>query len=478
VSVARVTGPASLQLTGIEKRFGAIVADRGASLDVAAGEIHALVGENGAGKSTLMRIACGLTIPDAGRVEFEGRDVTGWGVRDAIAAGIGMVHQHFMLVPTLTVAENVVLGDEPQGRPFDQVVSAFAEKVGLEVPVSRRMGSCSVGEAQRVEILKVLYRGARVLILDEPTAVLTPPEVERLWEVLRAHRAGGGTVVLITHKLDEVMAVSDRVTVMRGGRTVASMPTLEATVGELVRAMVGREIDVGNGSPLVAQEIHAGAPVLDVEGVCSVRAGEILGIAGVEGNGQTELIETIAGLRDGHMVVRVAGERVDLLSVRARRELGVRHIPEDRQRRGLVLDFSIADNLSLGTAPGWASGAIREFDIRPTDPRTPVRALSGGNQQKVVVAREMAVDRPYAVLLAAHPTRGVDVGAVEIIHRHLRAARAAGRAIVLVSTELTELIALSDRIAVMLRGRFVAVLPRGEATVERIGALMSGAAAA
>jgi general nucleoside transport system ATP-binding protein len=449
----------SLQLIGIEKSFGPIVADRGASLEVGSGEIHALVGENGAGKTTLMRIACGLIAPDAGRVVYEGRDVTGWSVADAIAAGVGMVHQHFMLVPTLTVAENVVLGAEPARGRMVPEVEALAAATGLEVPVTRLVRECTVGEEQRVEILKALYRGARLLILDEPTAVLSPPEVDRLWGVLRAHRAGGGTVVLITHKLDEVMAVSDRVTVMRDGRTVVALPTAETSPEMLARAMVGRDLSLD----VDGEERAPGEPVLEVAQGLSVRAGEILGIAGVEGNGQTELIERLAGLRGGG------------LSVRARRALGMRHIPEDRQRRGLVLDFSIADNLALGTEPGWASGAPEAFDIRPRDPRTPVRALSGGNQQKVVVAREMATDRPYRVLLAAHPTRGVDVGAVETIHAQLRAARAAGRAIVLVSTELRELIALADRIAVMLRGQIVAVIPRAEATVERLGRLMSGA---
>jgi simple sugar transport system ATP-binding protein len=473
----------SLRLTGIEKAFGAVVADRGASLDVVGGEIHALVGENGAGKSTLMRIACGLLVPDAGQVVVDGRDVTGWSVGEAIAAGVGMVHQHFMLVPTLTVAENVVLGDEPgstvwfDGARAEREVAALAASTGLEVAVGRRVAECSVGEAQRVEILKVLYRGARVLILDEPTAVLSPPEVERLWAVLRAHRAGGGTVVLITHKLDEVMAVSDRVTVMRDGRTVAAgTVTAETTPAALAQAMVGRDV-VRAASARSASVM--GATVLEVSALngvsFTVAAGEILGIAGVDGNGQTELIETIAGLRRGDGVITLLGKRIDGLSVRARRERGVRHIPEDRQRRGLVLDFSVADNLVLGTGARFDPAQIEAFDIRPADPRAMVRGLSGGNQQKVVVAREMATDRPYAVLLAAHPSRGVDVGAIELIHAHLRAARTAGKAIVLVSAELQELVELSDRVAVMLRGRFVGVLPRGEATVERIGRLMSGA---
>jgi general nucleoside transport system ATP-binding protein len=473
----------SLRLAGISKSFGAVRADHLASLDVADGEIHALVGENGAGKSTLMRIACGLVTPDAGQVIVDGRDVTGWSVADAIAAGVGMVHQHFMLVPTLTVAENVVLGDEPGSRVwFDAAlaireVTALVESTGLAVPVTRRVAECSVGERQRVEILKVLYRGARLLILDEPTAVLSPPEVERLWAVLRAHRDGGGTVVLITHKLDEVMAVSDRVTVMRDGRTVAAMATAETTPAALAHAMVGRDVALSSDGPGASM---LGPVVLEVRTPSfTVSAGEIFGIAGVDGNGQTELIESIAGLRRGGPML-LGGVRIDALSVRARRARGIRHIPEDRQRRGLVLDFPVEDNLTLGRAEprvsdAWVRQQIEAFDIRPADPRAVVRGLSGGNQQKVVVARELATDRAYRLLLAAHPSRGVDVGAIESIHGALRAARAAGRAIVLVSAELPELLALSDRIAVMLRGQFVAVLPRREATVERIGRLMSGA---
>jgi simple sugar transport system ATP-binding protein len=357
-------------------------------------------------------------------------------------------------------------------------VAALAESTGLQVAVDRLVADCSVGEAQRVEILKVLYRGARLLILDEPTAVLTPPEVDRLWGVLRAHRAGGGTVVLITHKLDEVMAVSDRVTVMRDGRTVAAMATGETTPAALAHAMVGRDVVLSTQS-LSAPGTSVMLEVSGVNGLSfTVAAGEIFGIAGVDGNGQTELIETIAGLRRGGTIT-LGGERIDGLSVRGRRARGVRHIPEDRQRRGLVLDFSVADNLALGTdvkaTDAWARPQIEAFDIRPPEPRAPARALSGGNQQKIVIAREMASDRPYTLLLAAHPSRGVDVGAIESIHAHLRAARAAGRAIVLVSAELRELLALSDRIAVILRGQFAAVLPRAEATVERLGRLMSGA---
>jgi ABC-type uncharacterized transport system ATPase subunit len=499
-------------MEGIDKAFGPVVAERGASIAVATGEIHALVGENGAGKSTLMRIASGSLAPDAGRVHVFGRDVTGWPVADAIAAGIGMVYQHFMLVPTLTVAENVVLGLEPMhGALFDasearRRVEALGESTGLLVDPDRQVADLSVGEAQRVEILKVLYRGARLLILDEPTAVLSPPEVDHLWTVLRAVRANGGTVVLITHKLDEVIAISDSVTVMRDGRTVARLATASTTPAALAHLMVGR--DVVPTPPRFRRAPETSTPALEirdlvvagahvgraVDGVSlAVRPGEILGIAGVEGNGQTELIEAIAGLRPATAgEIWLDGTRIDALSVRSRAERGLSHIPEDRHRRGLVLDYSTADNLILGldrrfarppfglrldraAIEAHARRQIDAFDIRPPDPARPARTLSGGNQQKIVVAREAGPARQFTTLLAAQPTRGVDVGAIETIHAHLRTARDAGRAILLVSSELQELLALADRIAVMLRGGIVATLSRDDASIASLGRLMSGA---
>jgi simple sugar transport system ATP-binding protein len=521
--------PASaLALAGIRKTFGSIVADDDASLTVAPGEIHALVGENGAGKSSLMRIASGLLAPDAGRVSFGARDVTGWSVADAITAGVGMVHQHFLLVPTLTVADNVVLGREPgRGPLYDpaearRAVQALVDATALEVSVSQRVGDCSVGEAQRVEILKALYRGARILILDEPTAVLAPPEVERLWTVLRAHRATGGSVVLITHKLDEVMAISDTVTVMRAGRTVAHMPTATTTPPALAHRMFGDDRPATPAESPAARPTatlatraprEAAAPVaLDVrdlvvldprggravDGVTlAVERGEILGIAGVEGNGQRELIETIAGLRAAAAgTIALDGVRIETATVRARRNAGLAHIPEDRQRHGLVLPFSVAENLVLDDAArvrSWPFGlgldrvaidegarrGIAALDIRPAEPARAVATLSGGNQQKVVVARESDAtardDRPARVLLAAHPTRGVDVGAVARIHARLRDARDAGGAILLVAAELTELLALADRIVVMLRGRIVAAFAREDVTLAALGDAMTGA---
>ncbi|WP_373059206.1 ABC transporter ATP-binding protein [Gemmatimonas sp.] len=511
----------AIRMTGVVKTFGAVVANRDAFLDVAPGEIHALVGENGAGKSTLMRVLAGMYAPDAGAVQVNGRDVTGWKTPSAIAAGVGMVHQHFMLVPTLTVAENVILGMEPRkGMQVDLhraviEVESLCRKCGLHVDAKAKVADLSVGEAQRVEILKALYRGAKILILDEPTAVLSPPEVRDLWTVLRALKDDGGTVVLITHKLDEVIAVSDTITVMRGGMTIARFATEGTTARDIARAMVGRDVQLHLDAQSGADSWVAGAaaestaaplalPVLRVTNVSvmsdrgtravndlsfEIRPGEILGIAGVEGNGQTELLEAIAGLRAMQSgSVQLSSQDFGTRSVRERADLGLSHIPEDRQRRGLILDYSIADNLILGRQQHFGSfGAldtariarnaveqVRRFDIRPAMPSLPARALSGGNQQKVVIAREMG--REFSVLLAAQPTRGVDVGAIEFIHAQLRLARNAGKGILLVSADLPEVLALSDRIAVMYGGRFVTVLPAAQCSAEQLGPYMTGAA--
>jgi ABC-type uncharacterized transport system ATPase subunit len=501
----------AIRLRGIEKAFGPVLANRGADLDVTRGEIHALVGENGAGKSTLMRILSGMYAPNGGTMAVNERDVTGWSTADAIAAGVGMVHQHFMLVPTLTVAENVMLGSEIRNGPVldraaaEKAVREMSARTGLSVPPASLVSDLSVGEAQRVEILKTLYRGAKILILDEPTAVLSPPEVQELWQVLRGLRDAGGTVVLITHKLDEVIEVSDAITVMRQGKTVARMPTAGATPQAIARAMVGRDVALA----LDVEYESTAAPVLGaaeamlevrdltvagarraaaVEGVSfSIAPGEILGIAGVEGNGQTELVEALAGLRAATGTITLAGRDLLPLDVRARGVAGLSHIPEDRHERGLVLDFSVADNLILGQqhrfTRGWTMDSARileharrlvaAYDIRPADTELPARALSGGNQQKVVVAREMA--RDFKVLLAAQPTRGVDVGAIEFIHARLREARDQGKAVLLVSADLSEVLALADRVAVMYGGRIVAVLPRAEATPDALGPYMTGA---
>jgi general nucleoside transport system ATP-binding protein len=502
----------AIRLRDIDKSFGPVQANRGAQLEVARGEIHALVGENGAGKSTLMRVLAGMYAPNSGHMAVNGRDVTGWSTADAITAGVGMVHQHFMLVPTLTVAENVVLGSElTKGMSLDRAAAEVAvrdlcTRTGLAVPPTALVRDLSVGQAQRVEILKTLYRGAKILILDEPTAVLSPPEVRELWAVLRSLRDAGGTIVLITHKLDEVIDVSETITVMRAGRTVARMPTAGTTPQEIARAMVGRDVALAldaEYSGVKVPELGAVSALLEVrdlrvtdardrtvvDGVSfSVAPGEILGIAGVEGNGQTELIEAIAGLRsvaDGH--IALASRDLLPLDVRRRGDAGLSHIPEDRHERALVLDYSVAENLILGQQHRFMRGAsldtrriqehaaelIAKYDIRPRNSHLAARALSGGNQQKIVVAREMA--RDFKVLLAAQPTRGVDVGAIEFIHAQLRGARDAGKAVLLVSADLSEVLALSDRVAVMYGGRLVALLPRAEASPETLGPYMTGA---
>ena len=520
--------PQAIRAQNIRKTFGPVVANARASLDVALGEIHAVVGENGAGKSTLMRMLAGIFPPDEGRVEVNGRDVTGWSTRDAIAAGVGMVHQHFMLVPTLTVAENLILGQElKRGIQLDrmaaaQAVESLGEKTGLVVEPRRLVADLSVGESQRVEILKVLYRGAHILILDEPTAVLSPPEVQDFWRVLRRLKADGGTIVLITHKLDEVMEISDTVTVMRAGETVGRVSTPDASPASIAKMMVGRDvvlaadrIALGATGPTVPQTADLGprtsvdlrppTPSIalqvrdlvvasprrerEVDGVTfDVHAGEILGIAGVEGNGQTELIEAIAGLRPASSgSITLGNFQLTAHSVRQRADRGLSHIPEDRHRRGLSLEYTIADNLILGQQYEFsrrgvldrrhidthASTQIKGYDIRPPNATLQARALSGGNQQKIVIAREMA--RPFSVLLAAQPTRGVDVGAIEFIHAELLRVRKAGKAVLLVSADLVEVLALADRVAVMYVGRIVLIVPRAQASAEVLGPYMTGA---
>jgi ABC-type uncharacterized transport system ATPase subunit len=504
--------PPAIRMDGIEKAFGDCVALRGAALDVQPGEIHALVGENGAGKSTLMRVLGGLIKPDAGRVEVNGRDVTGWSTSEAIKAGIGIVHQHFMLVPTLSVAENLVLGAEPKTRGVvldyrraADDVRKLSNETGLVIAPDRLISDLSVGEAQRVEILKVLFRGARILVLDEPTAVLSPPEVRELWTVLRRLRDKGDTIVLITHRLDEVVELSDTITVMRAGKTVGRIKTSETTPAEIARLMVGREVSLSAGKrvqPLARPSGPRPGQGLEVRNLTvvgsrglrvvddisfSVKPGEILGIAGVEGNGQTELIEALAGLRTvlaGDILID--GADITRRAVAQRHDAGLSHIPEDRHRRGLILEYTVANNLILGVQKYFsrkgvldrdqvmenAMQEISSFDIRPPNPILPARALSGGNQQKVVVAREMG--RSFSVLLASQPTRGVDVGAIEFIHQQLLDAREQGKAILLVSAELNEVLALSDRVAVMYRGKFAVVMPASEASEEALGEYMIG----
>ena len=497
----------AIKIEGVSKFFGPIRANHNASLQVEKGEIHALVGENGAGKSTLMRILAGLMQPDSGRIEVNGVDATGWSTSDAIKAGIGMVHQHFMLVPTLTVTENIVLGMEPTKNGVidyagaESGVEALCNETGLIIDPRKKVSDLSVGELQRVEILKTLYRGAKILILDEPTAVLSPPEVVELWRVLRKLRENGGTVVLITHRLDEVMEISDMITVMRAGTTIERIQTAGTSPSAIARSMVGREVSLSAHRRTVRPSM-AGSTIIEVRDLVvgghrkarevdavsfTIAAGEILGVAGVEGNGQTELIEALAGLRPIESgSITINGVDITRNTVRERRGVGLTHIPEDRHRRALILDYSIADNLILGDHSEYsrngmldfdrigakADGSVKQFDIRPPQPAIAARALSGGNQQKIVIAREMG--REFSVLLASQPTRGVDVGAIEFIHERLLQARSQGKAVLLVSAELNEVLALADRVAVMFRGKFATVLPIAEANEEVLGEYMVG----
>jgi simple sugar transport system ATP-binding protein len=495
-------------LEGIGRRYGAVEANRGVSLSVEAGTVHAIVGENGAGKSTLMRILAGVERADAGTVQILGQPLTRPDPLLATRLGLGMVHQHFKLVETFTVAENLVLGHEPlRGGLLDraaaaQAVLALSTAWGLPVRPDARVEDLSVGEKQRVEILRVLYQGARVLVLDEPTAVLAPPEVRRLLEMLRRFvedPASPRTVLLVTHKLDQVMAVADRVTVMRRGEVVAELAAQETTPAALAHAMVGRPVELTR--PLAPRPPVTAPPLLTLEGVglvaggrvllegldLTLRPGEILGVAGVMGNGQSELLEIVAGLRRATSgALRLAGADLQPLSVAERLAAGIAHVPEDRGERGLVMPFSIEENLALGALDRFSGrwsihrAALRQhalqllarFDVRPPDPTVPAGALSGGNAQKVVMGRE--ISRSPRLLLCGQPTRGVDIGAVELIHRELRQLRDQGVAILLVSADLSELRALSDRLIVLHRGRVSGRLDAAEATPERLGELMTG----
>jgi simple sugar transport system ATP-binding protein len=502
-----------LELRDITKRFGNVVANDGVSIKVRPGTIHAIVGENGAGKSTAMRIAYGFYAADGGDILVDGEVRRIATPHDAIALGVGMVHQHFMLVEPMTVAENIILGAETGGvasldlSKAAEEIRALSDEFKLSVDPHATVESLSVGQQQRVELLKALYRRARLLILDEPTAVLTPPEVEEFFAILRGMREQGKTVVIITHKLSEVLAISDDVTVMRDGRVVGHVKTAETNAAELARLMVGRDVllrvekmDAAGDGAVVLSASDLTVTGRDgkrrLDGVSfDVRAGEIVGIAGVEGNGQTELIETLAGLdAAGHTAtgkVEFAGRNITGLNSRARRELGIAHIPEDRHRRGLLLDFDLSENSILGDhyrKPAVAGigdvflndrgireralQVIKDFDVRPADPDLPARALSGGNQQKLIIGREFELNPK--LLLVSQPTRGVDIGAIEFIHRKLVALRDAGCAVLLVSAELEEVTALADRLLIMREGRVVGEVDPKVATVEEIGLLMTG----
>jgi ABC-type uncharacterized transport system ATPase subunit len=495
----------ALELRGITKRFGSLVANDAIDFELRRGEIHALLGENGAGKSTLMNVLYGLHQPDEGEILLDGEVVRIDSARRAIQLGIGMVHQHFMLVPVMTVAENLVLGSEPSRGPLLDYATAAArtrelsQRFGLAVDPDARVEDLGVGAQQRVEILRALFRGARVLVLDEPTAVLTAQESQDLFGVLRSLAADGTSIVFISHKLNEVLDVSDRVTVLRRGKKVDTVETEGATERSLARLMVGRDVLMR----VEKAEHEAGEPLLEVRGLTvrddrgltavrdvslDVRAGEIVGIAGVDANGQSELIEALTGLRRPEAgSVRAGG--VDLAGADARRTIdaGIGSIAEDRHRRGLVLQFDLAENLALHDyrkpemAPrGWLSPKrmadrarklLREYDVRGGEPGTPASSLSGGNQQKVVIARELSANPD--VLIAAQPTRGLDVGAIEFVHRRLVEERDAGRAVLLVSLELEEIRSLSDRVLVMYEGEIVAELPPS-ASEEELGVAMTG----
>ena len=495
-----------VRMEGITKIFPGVKANDCIDLTVYPGEIHALLGENGAGKSTLMNILYGLYKPDDGRIFVKDQEVEINDPNIAISLGIGMVHQHFMLIPPFTVAENILLGVEPKKRIFLDMkegirqVQIISERYGLQVDPFAKVEDISVGMQQRVEILKALFRGADILIFDEPTAVLTPQEVEELHKTMQSLVAENKSIILITHKLKEVISMSDTVTVIRRGQVVANFKTAETTEAELASTMVGRpvllEVEKGPSAPgavvLEVTNLHArdarNLPAL--KGInLQVHQGEILGIAGIDGNGQTELVEALSGLRTALQgEIEVKGRDITDYSPRRKILAGLGHIPEDRQKRGLVLEFSVAENLILQSyfQPPFAKGIrlnskevrlnaqrlITEYDIRTPHEGVPAKSLSGGNQQKVIVARE--IDRNPDLLIAAQPTRGLDVGAIEFVHKRLIQERDAGKAVLLFSFELDEIMSLSDRIAVIFEGRIVDVLDAADATEERLGLLMSG----
>lgn len=499
-----------LELRGITKRFGALVANDSIDLTVEAGEIHALLGENGAGKSTLMNVLYGLYSADEGQILLDDKAQNFRGPGDAMAAGIGMVHQHFMLIPVFTVAENVALGHEPTGfaGSLDMAsarkrVKDISDRFGFNVDPDALIEDLPVGAQQRVEIIKALSRDAKVLVLDEPTAVLTPQETDELMQIMRQLAKTGTSIVFITHKLREVREVADRITVIRLGKVVGTAKPTDST-SELASLMVGRDVEL----TVSKNSSELGREVLKVEGISvlddrmqravndvsfSVRGGEILALAGVQGNGQTELAEALLGLRSvikGSGLIEINGKDLTSASVREVLEAGVAFIPEDRKKDGLVAEFTIAENLMLNqsfksrfTKPSGinfasrksiATDLVKRFDVRTPSIDTPAGELSGGNQQKVVVARELS--RDVDLLIASQPTRGVDVGSIEFIHEQIVSERDRGKAVVLISTELDEVLALADRIAVMYRGKIVGIVGP-ETSRENLGKMMAGVSA-
>ncbi|OBR68455.1 heme ABC transporter ATP-binding protein [Paenibacillus oryzae] len=496
-----------VQLKGITKRFPGLVANDSIDFELKKGQIHALLGENGAGKSTLMNILFGLYQPDEGEIWINGKQTVISGASKAIELGIGMVHQHFKLVQPFTVAENIVLGEEPQkGLTIDyklanRKVKEISEQYGLKVDPQVRIQDITVGMQQRVEILKTLYRGADIVIFDEPTAVLTVQEIEELLEIIRGLAAEGKSIIIITHKLKEVMALADAVTVIRRGKVVATVDDMaDATEEKLAGLMVGRDVSF----KVEKQQSNPGDVVLDVRDLTmngdqgkkvlngmtfQIRAGEILGIAGVDGNGQSELIYGITGMRKTHGgTVTLNGNDITHLTPREISKSGVGHIPEDRHKHGLVLDFSLSENMILGTyfderygrhgfldfkmMDKTAQELVTEFDVRSSGISTHARALSGGNQQKAIIAREL--HKNPDLLIAVQPTRGLDIGAIEFVHKRLVEARNQGKAILLISFELDELYALSDRIAVMFEGRLTGEVDAHERDDAKLGLLMTG----
>jgi simple sugar transport system ATP-binding protein len=505
-----MAGVPAVELSGITKRFPGVVANENINLRVMPGEVHAVVGENGAGKSTLMKILYGMQPPDEGTITVGGETVHFRSPKDAIARGIGMVHQHFMLAENLTVLESVVLGAEPKRGPlidFDEAkqrISRLSGEHGTPLDPNRLIEDLSVGEKQRVEIIKVLYRGARILILDEPTAVLVPQEVDELFADLRRLTAEGVTIIFISHKLDEVLEIADAITVIRAGKTVTSVSPREVDAHKLAELMVGTELP----SPETAESTVTEVVELEVENLGTrsedgrwliegisfrIHKGEVLGIAGVEGNGQKELVESLMGLRpaDSGRIV-LGGEDITQAATRHRRELGVGYIPEDRHGRGLLLVSPLWENAMLGYqtrvpyvrgplvdrsgAHKRAGEIVADYDVRTPGVDVSANALSGGNQQKFIVGREM-MGEPK-VLLASHPTRGIDVGAQAAVWEEIRRARAAGLAVLLISADLEELIGLSDSLVVILRGRLVASLDPATVTPVELGSYMTGAKAA
>ena len=494
-----------LELKHVSKFFGSLKANDDISVDVLKGEVHAIVGENGAGKSTLMNVIYGLYQPDEGEILFKGKEVKFMSPKDAMEAGIGMVHQHFMLVPTLSVLQNIIVGREPIEKGMIDLkkasneVEAIANDYHLDIDIDAKVRDISVGMKQRVEIVKALYRGADVLILDEPSAVLTPQEIENLFEIIEVFKQQGKTVIFITHNLDEVMKTADRISSLRQGKYIKTVWNKDVNTIEITKMMVGRDVAESGKDRVAIDNTH---PILEVhdlkyknkegkyllDGISfEVRSGEIFGLAGVDGNGQSEIVEIISGMKQPDSgSIAINGNEINHKSVHQIRDIGLSYIPEDRQRQGLVMDYSVKYNLILGLHEfkeynnhGWlnekkifqdANKQMDKYDIRPRNPELPASALSGGNQQKIIIAREL--ERESELIVAMQPTRGLDVGAIEFVHKTLMEARNSGKGVLLISFELDEVLALSDRIAVIHNGKIVGVIDRVQANRTNLGVMM------